>query len=228
MRRLVRMSALALVGVMAMSMMSAASAKTLINDPFNGTGPLGPPWKHVNATWRHASGSVMVDIASINPVTNVGYATRQLHGKKIRDITIQSRIKLSPGYSNVGVVGPYANVENHLFCKVELSKAHRMGFLAIGRRLKGSAPTVRVFQKNLNLTAGTKYRLNLVRARRNITCSLTKGATTLTTINYHMTKQDVKAYGSGRKVGIRIRLKGHGGEGEDDGRSRFNNFIVHN
>ena len=77
----------------------------------------------------------------------------------------RSKIRLSPGLSNIGIVGPFRDVGNHLFCKVERTKPHPEGFLAIGRRLHGHKPAILVHENQIGLEAGERYILKATRKR---------------------------------------------------------------
>ena len=125
------------VGVMVSGFAAAApaGAAVIISEPFNGTGPELPPgWNDVDADWRRVDGSAKISVMSVLPATNIGYSIRKMSSTFAkRGLVVSTKLRLSPTRSNVGVVGPYMDVGNHLFCKVEKTPAHPNGFMAIGR-----------------------------------------------------------------------------------------------
>ncbi len=217
--------------VLTLTLMSSASARvrTVIREPFNGTGSELPRrWHDIDGDWRRAKGSARIVEGSVSARTNVAYSVRQMrssYGK--RGIAITTKIRLSPGLSNIGIVGPFRDVENHLFCKVERTKPHPEGFLAIGRRLHGHQPAILVHENQIGLEAGQRYILKATRKRSKTTCSISQSGTRLAILTYTMRPADRAAFGSGRKVGIRMRLVARGTRrDEDDGRSRFERFVA--
>ena len=213
------------VGLLA-ALAPAASAQIFVGDRFNGTA-LRPAWKQVNSTWRVGSGVARVNASSVDPNTNVGYAVINMKGTHKSGLRIQSQVRLSPGKSNVGIVGPYKNVENHLFCRVEITPAHPLGMVVVGHRLRGGEPTVQKFKTGLNLQPGAVYRLVTERHNKLITCSLFRKGTLITTIRYKLKPAELAAFGGGKKAGLRIRLVARGDRrDEDDGRSKFQDFRV--
>jgi hypothetical protein len=216
-----------ITGVLISMFALPASARILINEPFNGTGQLRrPPWVQSDATWRRVTGAAKVNVPSVNPNQNVGYATVRFR-KVYQRIQVSSQLRLSPTRANVGVVLPYVDVENHMFCKIEDTPAHPSGYLAIGRRLNGSAPTILASDFNATVQTARRYLMVMTRNRKVITCTLKQGATQMGRISYRMKAKDVRAFGRGRSAGIRIRLVSRGTRrDEDDGRSSFESFIA--
>lgn len=213
------------VGVLA-SFAAPAYAAIVVGDRFNGT-VLRPAWKQVDATWRVRHGAARVNIKSVNPVTNIGYAVISMKGTHKDGLRIQSKVRLSPDKSNIGIVGPYRDVGNHLFCKVEVTPAHPLGLVAVGRRIGGGEPTIMKQHAGLNLTPGGIYKLVTERHRKLITCALWQSGAAVTSIRYMMKAADVRAYGGAKKAGLRIRVvAGRNRRDEDDGRSKFLDFRV--
>jgi hypothetical protein len=203
-----------------------ASAQIFVGDRFNGTA-LRPAWKQTNSTWRVGNGVARVNVMSVDPNTNVGYAVINMKGTHKRGLRIQSQVRLSPGRSNVGIVGPYKDVENHLFCRVEVTPAHPLGMVVVGHRLRGGEPTVQKSKSALHLQPGAVYRLVTERHRALITCALWRKGTNVTTIRYKMKPAELSAFGGGKKAGLRVRLVSLGTRrDEDDGRSKFQDFRV--
>jgi hypothetical protein len=213
------------VGVLA-AMAAPAQAQIVVGDRFNGTA-LRPAWKQVNATWRVGNGATRVNTKSVDPITNIGYAVINMKGTHKSGLQISSQVRLSPDKSNVGIVGPYKNVENHLFCRVEVTPAHPLGMVVIGHRLRGGQPTVSKYKVGLNLVGGQVYKLVTERHRKLVTCSLWRKSTNVTTIRYRLKPAELAAFGNGKFAGIRTRLVSRGDRrDEDDGRSRFLDFRV--
>jgi hypothetical protein len=203
-----------------------ASAQIIVGDKFNGTA-LRPAWRQVNATWRVGNGVARVNAKSVDPITNVGYAVINMKGTHKSGLRIQSQVRLSPGKSNVGIVGPYKNVENHLFCRVEITPAHPLGMVVVGHRLKGGEPTVSKYKVGLKLMPGQVYKLVTERHRKLITCALWRQNMNITTIRYKLSPAELAAFGGAKKAGLRIRLVARGNRrDEDDGRSKFQDFRV--
>ena len=175
----------------------------MIREPFNGTGSELPRrWHDIDGDWRRAKGSARIVEGSVSARTNVAYSVRQMrssYGK--RGMAITTKIRLSPGLSNIGIVGPFRDVGNHLFCKVERTKPHPEGFLAIGRRLHGHKPAILVHENQIGLEAGQRYILKATRKRSKTTCSISQSGTRLAILTYTMRPADRAAFGSGRKVG---------------------------
>jgi hypothetical protein len=218
-------SVLLAIGVLA-TLAPVASAQIIVGDKFNGTA-LRPAWRQVNATWRVGNGVARVNAKSVDPITNVGYAVINMKGTHKSGLRIQSQVRLSPGKSNVGIVGPYKNVENHLFCRVEITPAHPLGMVVVGHRLNGGEPTVSKYKVGLKLTPGQVYKLVTERHNKLITCSLFRKGNLVTTIRYKLKPAELAAFGGAKKAGLRIRLVARGNRrDEDDGRSKFQDFRV--
>jgi hypothetical protein len=232
MLRAPRTIALALASISLVAAFSGAAGariRTVVREPFNGTAPELPRrWHDIDGDWRRAKGSARIVEGSVSAQTNVAYSVRRLrssYGK--RGMAISAKIRLSPGWSNIGIVGPFRDVGNHLFCKVERTKPHPEGFLAIGRRLNGHMPEILVHQNQIGLVAGERYILKATRKGASTTCSISQSGTRLGRLTYTMRSADRAAFGSGRKVGIRMRLVARGTRrDEDDGRSKFERFTV--
>lgn len=218
-------SILLAIGVLA-AMAAPAFAQIIVGDQFNGTA-LRAAWKQVDATWRVGNGVARVNVKSVAPTTNIGYAVINMKGTHKAGLRIASQVRLSPGKSNVGIVGPYKNVENHLFCRVEVTPAHPLGMVVVGHRLAGGEPTVAKYKTGLKLVGGQIYKLVTERHRKLITCALWKKGTNITTINYRLKPGELRAFGGGKKAGLRVRLVARGTRrDEDDGRSKFLDFRV--
>lgn len=232
MARAPKMIALALSTTLllaALGGVAGARIRTVVREPFNGTAPELPRrWHDIDGDWRRAKGSARIVEGSVSARTNVAYSVRKLqssYGK--RGMAISSKIRLSPGWSNVGVVGPFRDAGNHLFCKVERTQPHPEGFLAIGRRLNGHKPEILVHVNPIGLQAAGRYILRATRKGANTTCSISQSGTRLGQLSYTMRAADRAAFGSGHKVGLRMRLVARGTRrDEDDGRSKFERFTV--
>jgi hypothetical protein len=203
-----------------------ALAAIVVGDRFDGD-VMRPAWKQVNATWRVQRGFARVNPSSVDTFTNIGLAVISMKGTHKDGLRIESQVRLSPGKSNVGIVGPYKNVENHMLCRVELTPAHPLGMVAIGRRIGGGEPFMMKEEIGLNLTAGSIYRLVTERHRRRVTCALWDKGVNLATLRYRLKDKDLHAFGGGKKAGLRIRIVVDAKRrDEDDGRSKFLDFRV--
>ena len=118
---------------------AVARSRMVIRESFSGTAPELPKrWQDVDGDWRRVDGVAKIVPSSVSIRTNIAYSIRSMKSSYAkRGLTVSTRLRLSPTHSNVGVVGPYKDVGNHLFCKVEKTPVHPNGFLAIGRRLHG-------------------------------------------------------------------------------------------
>ena len=225
MTRTIRSSSVALLLALVMGASAgSASAALLWADGFNGR-ILRAPWHEVDARWRVGSGALRVVKASVDRRTHVGYAVVGLGSAHRSGLRVSSKVRLSPGQSNIGVVAPFENAGNHLLCKVELTPGHPDGKVAIERRLRGSSPTLLRARGAVGLRKGAVYRVTVVRRLRVVTCSVQRNAAIVTKLRYSMTPQDLRAFGNGTKAGVRIRVVDHATiDDEDDGRSRFLDF----
>ncbi len=208
---------------------ASAGSTTIIGEQFNGTAPeLSRRWKDVHADWRRVNGAARIVRSSVSPVTNLGYSVRTMRSSYAkRGMAVWTKLRLSPTHANVGLVGPYKSVGNHLFCKVENTPAHRKGMLAIGHRIRNRPPDLVKAKDNLGLTAARRYTLKLTRNKGTVICSLVRGSTVYASLRHVLTAAERAAFGGGRKVGIRMRLVARGTRrDEDDGRSRFESFVV--
>lgn len=203
---------------------ASASAALLWKDGFSGN-ELRPAWTELDARWRVRSGALRVDKATVDDRTHVGYAVVDLGGSHRSGLRVSSQIRLSPGKSNVGLVAPFRDVGNHLFCKVEITPGHPDGKAAMGRRSRGGRPTLLRAIGGLGLHKGAVYRLTIERRHRIVACAVRREGALVTRLRYTMTAKDLRAFGRGTKVGVRIKvIDGAIGDDEDDGRSRFLDF----
>jgi hypothetical protein len=231
MSKFYRSMALFLGAVLALTVMNGASARvrTVIREPFNGTAPeLGHRWRDIDGDWRRAKGAARIVEGSVSARTNVAYSVRRMSSSYAkRGLAITTRVRLSPGTSNVGIVGPFRDVGNHLFCKVERTRPHPEGFLSIGRRLHGTKPAILVKQNQLGVEAGHAYTLRVTRQRSDVVCTISDAGVEFGRVTYTLRPVDRAAFGTGHKVGIRMRLVARGTRrDEDDGRSAFTSFKV--
>ncbi len=203
---------------------SMASAAVLVRDGFDGTS-LRANWREVDARWRVGASALHVEKRSVDHRTHIGYAVANLGGAHPSGVRVSSRIRLSPGQSNVGLAVPFRDAGNNLFCKVELTPGHPKGETAIGRRRNAGTPSILVRRGGLGLDEGAVYRLTVERRGRAITCSVRRNGAVVTAFRYRMTLRDLHDFGRGSKAGVRIKVvDGGGGKDEDDGRSRFLDF----
>jgi hypothetical protein len=203
---------------------SMASAAVLVRDGFGGTS-LRARWKQVDSRWWVGAGALHAQKRSVDHRTHIGYAVANLGGAHPSGVRVSSRIRLSPGQSNVGLTAPFRNAGNNLFCKVEVTPGHPQGEAAIGRRRNAGTPSILVRRGGLGLERGAVYRLTIERRGRAITCAIRRNGGVVTAFRYRMTPGDVHDFGGGTMAGVRIKVvDGGGGKDEDDGRSRFLDF----
>jgi len=109
MSRLNRFVALLVGVVLTLTLAYGANARirTVIREPFNGTAPeLGHRWHDIDGDWRRGKGSARIVEGSVSAQTNVAYSVRELqssYGK--RGLAVTSKVRLSPGWANIGIVG---------------------------------------------------------------------------------------------------------------------------
>ena len=218
------MAAGALAVVFVLLMAPGASAAVLVRDAFDVTS-IRDFWRQIDARWWVGAGALHVRKRSVDHRTHVGYAVVDLGGDHPSGVRVSSRIRLSPGQSNVGLAAPFRDAGNNLFCKVEITPGYPKGGAVIGRRRDARTPSILVRRRGLGLEQGAVYRLTIDRHGRAITCSVRRNGAVVTALRYRMTVRDIRDFGAGAKAGVRIKvIDGAGGKDEDDGRSRFLDF----
>lgn len=214
-----------LVGVLLVGTFAAdASAAVLWGDSFGKT-VLRARWQEVDARWSVRDGALHVRKLSVNRRTHVGFAVVGLGGSHRAGLRVSSELRLSPGHSNVGLVAPFRDARNYLYCKIEVTPGNPVGALLIGRRLRGGSPSLLRAARGLGLDPGGTYRLTVERHGRTVGCGVRLNGSLVTELRYRMTDKDIEAFGGGSMAGVRIKVDDRGRRNdEDDGRSAFLNF----
>jgi hypothetical protein len=221
--RLNRSSLVAMVAVFALGgSVVPASASVLLSDSFGGT-VLRARWNQVDARWWVRDGSLHVHKRSVNQRTRVGFAVVDLGRAHRAGLRVSTQVRLSPGHANVGIVTPFRDARNYLYCKVELTPRNPNGAALLGHRIRGGQPSLVRAARNIGLAPSTEYRLTVERQGRTISCAVRRnGGALVTELRYRMTRKDINAFGGGSMAGLRIKVDDRGTRSdEDDGRSRF-------
>jgi hypothetical protein len=216
-----------LVGVLLVGTVTAdASGAVLWGDGFGGT-QLRARWTEISARWWVGESALHVHKRSVNQRTRVGFAVVDLGGAHPAGLRVSSHVRLSPGHSNVGLVAPFRDARNYLYCKVELTPRNPRGAALIAHRLRGGTPSLLRAARGIGLDPGATYRLTVERRGRTITCTVQGSGGLITELRYRMGVNDIAAFGAGPMAGVRIKVDDRGTRNdEDDGRSRFLDFRV--
>jgi hypothetical protein len=214
-----------LVGVLLVGTLAGdASAAVLWADGFGGT-TLRSRWNEVGARWWVRDGSLHVHKRSVDRRTRVGFAVVDLGGAHRAGLQVSSQVRLSPGHANVGLVAPFRDARNYLYCKVELTPRNPNGAALLGHRIRGGQPSLVRAARGIGLEPSAVYRLTVERRGRTISCGVRRNGALVTELRYRMTQKDIVAFGGGPIVGLRIKVDDRGTRSdEDDGRSRFLDF----
>ena len=214
-----------LVAVLLVGTVAAdASAAVLWADGFGGTA-LRARWTEVDARWWVRDGSLHVHKRSVNPRTRIGFAVVDLGGPHRAGLRVSSQVRLSPGYANVGLVTPFRDARNYLYCKVELTPRNPNGAALLGHRIRGGQPSLVRAARAIGLEPSAVYRLTMERRGRTISCGVWRNGALVAELRYRMTQKDIMAFGGGPMAGLRIKVDDRGTRSdEDDGRSRFLDF----
>jgi hypothetical protein len=138
---------------------------------------------------------------------------------------VSSQVRLSPGYANVGLVTPFRDARNYLYCKVELTPRNPNGAALLGHRIRGGQPSLVRAARAIGLEPSAVYRLTMERRGRTISCGVWRNGALVAELRYRMTQKDIMAFGGGPMAGLRIKVDDRGTRSdEDDGRSRFLDF----
>jgi hypothetical protein len=221
--RLNRSSLVAMIAVFALGgSVVPASASVLLSDSFGGT-VLRARWNQVDARWWVRDGSLHVHKRSVNQRTRVGFAVVDLGRAHRAGLRVSTQVRLSPGHANVGIVTPFRDARNYLYCKVELTPRNPNGAALLGHRIRGGQPSLVRAARSIGLAPSTEYRLTVERQGRTISCAVRRnGGALVTELRYRMTRKDINAFGGGSMAGLRIKVDDRGTRSdEDDGRSRF-------
>jgi hypothetical protein len=140
----------------------------------------------------------------------------------ISDITLSP----TPERANVGVVALFAGRMDHLTCKLELSRGHPEGLLAIGEERDGFTTSLLADREDVGLRSGETYRLVLTiprdPAQAPVRCAVSALGLNGVAIEYQLPPESLAAYGRGTGQGLRIKIF----DDEDDGGSGWEDFLV--
>lgn len=201
-----------------------ASGAVLWGDGFGGK-QLRARWTEVGARWWVGEGALHVHKRSVNQRTRVGFAVVDLGGAHRGGLRVTTQVRLSPGHANIGLVTPFRDARNYLYCKVELTPRNPYGAALIGHRIRGGPPSLVRAARGIGLEQSGVYRLTVERRGRTVSCGIRRKGTLVTKLSYRMTQKDIAAFGGGPMAGVRIKVDDRGTRNdEDDGRSRFLDF----
>jgi hypothetical protein len=131
----------------------------------------------------------------------------------------------TPQRANVGLVALFDDPEDFLDCKIEVSHGHPDGLVAIGDELAGRTTSLLASADDVGLENGRTYHVELTvpaSLDEPVVCRVTGGGIAATTIRTALSSEQVDAYGEGTGQGLRIKIF----DDEDDGGSRWDNFLV--
>jgi hypothetical protein len=193
---------------------SAAVALPFFDGFDRPSGPLTSPWVNTSG-WTIENGQVRL---TPNGIHETVVDTAMSRYRVSADIT------LSPNRANAGLTILWKNASNHIFCKIEVTPGNPTGLMSIGHRLKGKTISLLKSAKGFGLKKGGAYRVTVTRDGQAITFTvlgvgIADGAKT---ISYTLTTAETAAFGSATNAGLR----GKNLYDEDDGQSRYDNFLV--
>jgi hypothetical protein len=131
----------------------------------------------------------------------------------------------TPHRANVGLIGLFEDSENYLDCKVEVSHGHPDGLIALGDELADRTTSLLASAEDMGLANGRTYHVELTVPRSlddAVVCTVTGPSIQPTTIRTTLTPEQIEAYGDATAQGLRIKIF----DDEDDGGSRWDNFLV--
>jgi hypothetical protein len=179
------------------------------------SGPMTSPWTNTNG-WFVENGQVKLTLNGIaETVVDTGVSDHY---------RVSANITLSPNRANAGLTVLWKSAANHIFCKIEVTPGNPTGLMAIGHRLNGKTISLLKSAKGFGLKKGGTYLLTVTKAGQVITSSVSGAgiAGGVKTISYTLTAAETAAFGSATSAGLR----GKNLYDEDDGQSRYDNFLV--
>ena len=185
-----------------------------------GTADVGGGWTEIHDSWSVRDHQARAAKASSS---SYGYAT--LVTGVSDGYLVEADVTLSPTFERAapGLLANYADNENYLFTKVEVTEAHPDGFIAVGDQLQGVVRSTLCQKSHLGLKNGGTYHLSLRRAGEDVQGTVeTADGTELGTCAITLDAEQLSAYGEATAFGLRIKIVGD----EDDGRSRWDDFTV--
>lgn len=185
-----------------------------------GTADVGGGWTEIHDSWSVRDRQARAAKASSS---SYGYATL-LTG--VSDgYVVEADVTLSPTFQRAapGLLANYADNENYLFTKVEVTEAHPDGFIAVGDQLEGVVRSTLCQKSHLGLQNGGTYHLSLRRSGKDVQGTVeAEDGTELGTCAITLDAEQLRAYGVATNFGLRVKIVSD----EDDGRSRWDEFRV--
>jgi hypothetical protein len=189
--------------------------------PSLGSMPNGWRWhEDARSTWGVEDGRARVVEGPEN-----GFATAWVDTGHRGDVAVSARIALSPtpGRANAGLVLRYADADNHLWTKIELTEGHPGGMISIGKVSRGKLTSLLSHADGIGLRAGRTYRLEVRIDGRVVTSTVRgPGLDGPASTAYTLTRTEATAFADNRGAGLRTKLAFD----EDDGGSRWDDFVV--
>jgi hypothetical protein len=179
------------------------------------SGPMTSPWTNTNG-WFVDNGQVKLTLN--------GFAETVVDTGLSDHYRVSAKITLSPNRANAGLTVQWKSTANHIFCKIEVTPGNPTGLMSIGHRLNGKTISLLKSAKGFGLTKGGTYLLTVTKAGQVITSSVSGAgiAGGMKTISYTLTAAETAAFGAATGAGLR----GKNLYDEDDGQSRYDNFLV--
>lgn len=205
---------------MAALLLGTGVASAAVSMPFfdgfdRPSGPMTSPWTNTNG-WLVENGQVRLTLNGFaETVVDMGVSDHY---------RVSANITLSPNRANAGLTVQWRNATNHIFCKIEVTPGNPTGLMSIGHRLNGKIVSLLKSAKGFGLKKGGTYLLTVTKAGQVITSSVSGAgiAGGMKTISYTLTAAETAAFGAATGAGLR----GKNLYDEDDGQSRYDNFLV--
>jgi len=185
-----------------------------------GTADVGGGWTEIHDSWSVSDHQGRAAKASSS---SYGYAT--LVTGVSDGYVVEADVTLSPTFERAapGLLDNYADNENYLFTKVEVTEAHPDGFIAVGDQLEGVVRSTLCQKSHLGLENGGTYHLSLRRSGTDVEGTVeAEDGTQLGACAITLDAEQLSAYGDATAFGLRVKIVGD----EDDGRSRWDDFTV--
>ena len=201
--------------------------RTVVADHFDrSSGPLGvaatgQTWRRINDLWSVTTAHRAA--AHVTPVSRFGYAVVNTRVSKNYVVGADVTLSPTPLRAAPGIVANFVDRKNYLFAKVEVTVAHPYSFLALGDQRAGVVHSTLCRDSHLGMVNGGTYRLSLRRKGYTaIAVVATMTGQRLGSCSVVLSPTQRAAYGSGTRFGLRVKIVSD----EDDGRSRWDNFLV--
>lgn len=212
--------ALVVAPLVAACLLAGSAARAAVQTPFSdgfqrSNGSLGSPWTNTGG-WAIDNGQVkLTSNGSSETVVDTGLSD---------GYRVSADIALSPNRANAGLSTLWKSHSNHLFCKIEVTPGNPAGLMSIGHQLNSKNKSLLKSAKGFGLDKGKTYQLSVTKQGRTISCTVSGSSINggAKTISYTLSDAEASAFGSATKSGLR----GKNLFDEDDGKSRYDNFVV--